>query len=425
MFHENYSALPIPIVVDLIANLNLSNLQILSKYFKIHEKVSLFTVFHYKKDYINFIIVSANSDKLQFYGVNYQETLLNCWILDTITKVPITTTRGVISLHWRDYEYKIPFHLPSKCTSFDNAKASIVCLFTLPSFSFVLCNYIVIHFTWFKDKIFPSFIGHFENEKIISDTEWDFSQNILIGKIYKNIVYILNDSSCLLSNQYPEVKEEKNENIIIGNAYNYLVGKNNNISSITYAYTKSFSTNELNGNELKTIFFKDFIHVHQTKFFFIGVINPNLYSNTSYAVLGSCSFQDTKSSCRTTSLPIEYVSEKNETFQQEDTMFFKLLFDKMLIFQDGFRDFILKHTANQALSNINLYDSTKFKYNYQKNKLLSIKTVKKMNPLLVFTNPKIKNYYDKLPYSNNKHLPKKIPNSPVLHYFGKPYQRFF
>ena len=432
---QTYSVLPLGLVVDLVANLSLSNLKILSKYFTKNDKTFLYTISPYEKDYLNYIILEAKKDEIKFYGVNYQETLLNCWVLDTVEQIPCTTVRGNILLHWRDNTYTVPLHIPSKCISFQTAKASILSLFTLPSFTFVVCNRIIVHLTDIKKKLFVSFIGHIEKEKlqtgqIQSDTEWDFSDSVLIGKIMKNIVYFVNDSNCFLSNQYPELRDTENQNLIVANGYNYHLNTiEQNINTVTYAYTQSFQSSELNGNPLRTIYFKDFIQIQKTFLVFIGIVNPTVNGkpNTpSFAILGSSDFLDTKTTNRTTPLLVEYVFEKNDTFQEFNNFFFKFVMDKMLIYVPGFAEFLKQNEANQLLSRIFLYDSTKFEYKQEKNELV-LKTVpkkmtdKKINELANYLNSKVKEYFDKLPHFSENKFIRKRDLSPATKYFGTQY----
>ena len=424
MFYNNYSVLPINIVVDLIANLNLSNLKILSKYFEVDKKLTLFTVLPYKKDYLNFIIVSTTMDEIQFYGVNYQMNLLNCWILENVTQVEITTRRGIVKLFWGTNSHIIPLHVPKKCISFDEAKSSVLSIFTLPSFTFVLCNKIIFHCTKFQNKIFPSFIGHFENDSCVSDTEWDISKKFLIGKIYKSIVYILNDLFCKMTNQYPDIGSTANANVLFGNGYNYLIDFTpDKTSKITYAYPNSLVAPELAGNSVHSIFFKDFIPINQSIMFFLGVVHPILSGTIkSYAVLGSSSsFANTKATDNTISLEIEYVNQKDDTFQKVDTMFFKLMIDKMLIFQEGFSEFLIKNTSNKTLSNLRLYDSNEFQYDPIKNRLISKILEEKEKLFSLFQNKKIQEYFNHLAYHDYKYLEEKDKKSILLKYFGKPY----
>lgn len=422
MFYKDYSVLPISIVVDLISNINLSNLQILSKYIEIHDKLTLFTVFRFKEDFLNFIIVSINGNTIKFYGVNYQKDLLNCWELESAIQIQITTTRGIIKFSWRGCSHSISLHLPSKCSSFEDAKSSILCLFTLPSFTYILCNKIIIHFTRFQNKIFPSFIGHFKNGKIVLDTEWDISEKFIIGKIYKNIVYVLNDSFCIMTNQYPEIGNDSKENILIGNGYNYLITHNHKkVCAITYAYSNSFVVPELNGNCIHTVFFSDFIQIKRSTIFFLGIINPKINKNKSYAILGTSSFINTNKTNGNLSLPIEYVQEKDDTFQQQGTLYFKLMLEKLLILENGFSEFLNKNKSSQTLSNISLYDSSKYEYDPIQNKLSS-KYIKPKNiRQSFFMNEKIKEYFNKLPHKNDKFLQKNNKQSPLLQYFGKAY----
>jgi hypothetical protein len=362
-------------------------------------------------------------DKIQFYGVNYQTDLLNCWILENVVKVRTTTTRGVITLFRRDNPYIIPLHLPKKCTSFDKAKASILSVFTLPSFTFIVCDKIIYHCTQFQNKVFPSFIGHFQNDSCVSDTEWDFSDTFLIGKIYKNIVYLFNDSFCIITNQYPEIGNGTKENMVIGTGYNYSLAHTplHEVSTITYAHSSGFVAPEISGNSVYSVFFKELIPIQNTSMVFMGVVHP-IFSKKikSYAMVGFSSFKNTKT-MNTISLEIEYVDEKDDTFQNEDGMFFKFIEDKIVVFRNGFLEFITKHKSRQTLSNIHLYDSNKFQYDPAKNRLLSKMAEMKKKIFGLFHNEKIKEYYNNLPYRNNINLPKKDKQSILLKYFGKPY----
>lgn len=429
---QRFSVLPLGLVVDLVANLSLSNLKILSKYFSKNDKNFLYTICSYEKDYLNYVIIEAHIGKIRFYGVNYQDTLLNCWVLDTVEQIPCTTVRGNIILHWRDIKYTVPLHIPAKCPSFQNVKASILSLFTLPSFTFILCNRLIVHLTNINDKLFVSFVGNINKEQLLSNTEWDFSEQMLIGKIFKNIAYLVNDSNCLISNQYPELRQETNQNIVFGSGYNYFFeGKTDyGTNTITYAYSQSFVSSEVDGHPIKTVYFKDFLSIQKSYFVFIGIVNPipNGISKTtsSFAILGSSSFLDTKSTNQTTPLLLEYVFEKNDSFQEVNNFFFQLTKEKMLIYVPGFAEFLEKNEANQLLSRIFLYDSTTFKYEQKQNKLIptvipKTRNEKRKNNLNNLLNLKIKQYFDKLPnFSENKFIQKR-DLSPAIKYFANQY----
>ena len=90
----------------------------------------------------------------------------------------------------------------------------------------------------------------------------------------------------------------------------------------------------------------------------------------------------------------------------------------MLIYREGLSEFLKEYKANQLLSNIVLYDSTKMKYDAIKNSL-----VPKVPPPVIKVkapiNSKAENYYSKAPMFTERDLVQQI--SPVLLYFGKPY----
>ncbi len=427
---ETYSVLPVELVIDLVANLNLSKLKILSRLWRKKGEPFLYTISFLKKDYMNYVISESSHDKIRFYGVNYQDTLLNCWVLDTVDTLTCSTIRGNIIMHWRGEPYSVSLPLPKKCASFEIAKSAILTLFNLPSLTFIICNSVVHHFTKMNDKFFLSFMATLKDGKLEANTEWDFANNTIIGKISGNIVYLINDSICVLSNQYPDIGSQKKQRVVIGDGFNYFLQDNessdcmdsNSINPVTYVYPTSFVSPEVKGELLTSLYFKNVLPIDNSKFYFIGIVNPLKEEQETgqfhYAILGSSSFQDTSTTNRTTPLPIDYVKDKDNSFQQVGTLFFKFAKTKMLIYRDGLSEFLKEYKANQLLSNIVLYDSTTMKYDAIKNSLVPKvppPVIKEKAPM----NSKAENYYSKAPMFTERDFVQQI--SPVLLYFGKPY----
>jgi hypothetical protein len=266
--------------------------------------------------------------------------------------------------------------------------------------------------------------------KLEANTEWDFANNTIIGKISGNIVYLINDSICVLSNQYPDIGSQKKQRVVIGDGFNYFLQDNessdcmdsNSINPVTYVYSTSFVSPEVKGELLTSLYFKNVLPIDNSKFYFIGIVNPLEEEQETgqfhYAILGSSFFQDTSTTNRTTPLPIDYVKDKDGSFQQVGTLFFKFAKTKMLIYRKGLSEFLKEYKANQLLSNIVLYDSTTMKYDAIKNSL-----VPKVPPPVIkekaSINSKAENYYSKAPMFTERDLVQQI--SPVLLYFGKPY----
>ena len=64
---ETYSVLPVELVIDLVANLNLSKLKILSRLWRKKGEPFLYTISFLKKDYMNYVISESSHDKIRFY----------------------------------------------------------------------------------------------------------------------------------------------------------------------------------------------------------------------------------------------------------------------------------------------------------------------------------------------------------------------
>ena len=160
---NSYTIIPNAYVIHLVTTLELNNQTLFYDFHDINGVDFLFTIFRYKKDFCKYIICASPSksqsdQNVQFFGVNYDGTLLQTYVMDNVFSAPISIVRSNVSMYWRGDQYSMNFTVPNVNT-FSQVKESILNIFTFPSLTYVVQNKIVMNFTLVKNYYFPSYMG--------------------------------------------------------------------------------------------------------------------------------------------------------------------------------------------------------------------------------------------------------------------------
>lgn len=389
---DSYSILPNEYVIHLVTTLELNNMAIFYDFHVINNIEYLFTIFRYKKDYCNYVITlspkRSDSDvKVQFYGVNYDGTLLQTFVMDNTFVAPISIVRSNVSLYWRGEQYSLTFKVPN-VNLFSLVKESILNIFTFPNITYITQNDIVINFTLVDEFFFPSYFGqlNYDRKKIISKTTWDWCKGVLVGKLNEQVVYFWNTLNFALCNQFAEL-DDREQFVVIGGVNDYTYnkkGEDNIIVKASYANGLVYQADEIIGREINYIPLRRFAPLEG--FQIKGQVFPEAYviafSNTdsispfpTYATIGTSSFKDTRRSIQTTNILVTLV-ESGEDFQT----FFGLRYKYepqgntlLVVNNQNFRDFLVREKGQIVLSDIIPYDLGSLgKYNPLTNNLTNI-----------------------------------------------------
>lgn len=389
---NSYSILPNEYVIHLVTTLELNNMAIFYDFHDLNNVDYLFTIFRYKKDYCNYVITlsprrSESDVKVQFFGVNYDGTLLQTFTMDNTFVAPISIVRSNVSLYWRGEQYSLTFKVPN-VNLFSLVKESILNIFTFPNITYITQNDIVINFTLVDEFFFPSYFGqlNYDRKKIVSKTTWDWCRGVLVGKLNEQVVYFWNTINFALCNQFAEL-DDREQFVVIGGVNDYTFnkkGEDNIIVKASYANGLVYQADEIIGREINHIPLRRFAPLEG--FQIKGQVFPEAYviafSNTdsispfpTYATIGTSAFKDTRRSIQTTNILVTFV-QSGEDFQTFIGMRYK--YDPqgntlLVVNNQNFRDFLVREKGQIVLSDIIPYDLGSLgKYNPLTNNLTNI-----------------------------------------------------
>jgi hypothetical protein len=347
--------LPENIIIKLVTSLTMNRLQVYSEFFLLEDKQTLMTILPFHKEPTNYIIISSSQNNIEFYSIQYTTTLISSSILTIIQKINITTIRGNVKINIRGTSFDVPMKIPSIYNS-ATVKESILNLFNFPSLSFALHSATILHFTHFDNFYYLTYIGNIDDDfkKIESVVYWDYANHTLIGKVKDTVYYVFNSSFFEYCNQYGSIYD--NGKIILGGIFNYLIDeKSENVKSITYAFPLSFQTDEINGDRIKFCAFQSFIPIENTIYYFIAIANCNSNNLNNYAIFSKSTFRKSKGTIQTFPVLIQFVSEKDDTFQNINTFYFKYTQEIVKIYSIGYQEFLDVNINNVEISNITTY----------------------------------------------------------------------
>lgn len=388
-----YTIIPTSYVIHLITTVELNNMAIFYDFHDFKGVNYLFTIFRYKKDYCNYVIVlcpdvNSNENEIKFFGVNYDGVLLQSFVMDNTFNAPVSIVRSNVSLYWRGEQYSLTFKVPN-VNLFSIVKESILNIFTFPNKTFITQNDVVINFTLVDDYYFPSYFGqvNYDKKQITSKTTWDWCRGVLVGKLNEQIVYLWNSLNFAVCNQFPELDDRKQQ-IIIGGvndySYNLKSSPENIIVKATYANGLGYQSDEILGERINYIPVKAFIPlngfvldlelVEAYIIAFSNVTENSLYP--TYAVIGTSSFKSTKRSIITDNVVVQFVIQKDPSFQNYKELYYK--YDSsnktLLVWKnDELPEFFVREQGQIVLSDIIPYNLGSLgKYNPLTNNLSNI-----------------------------------------------------
>lgn len=347
--------LPENIIIKLVTSLSMNRLQIYSEFFTLENKRTLLTILPFQKDSTNYIIISSREENITFYSIQYTTTFLTSTVLNIIQKINVTTIRGNVKINVRDVSFDVPMKIPN-IYNYATVKESILNLFNFPSLSYVLHSATILHFTHFDNFYYLTYIGNINDDlkKMESVVYWDYANNTLIGKVKDKVYYVFNSSFFEYCNQYGSIYD--NGKIILGGIFDYLIDdESTNIKSVTYAFPLSFQTDEINGEQIKFCAFQSFIPVKNTIFYFIAIANCNCNKFNNYAIFSKSMFRKSKGTIQTFPVLIEFVLEKDDTFQNIGTLYFQYVENIVKIYIPGYQEFLDANMNNIEISNITTY----------------------------------------------------------------------
>lgn len=348
--------IPENIIIKLVTSLSMNRLQLYSEFFLLEGEQTLMTILPFEKEPTNYIVISSKGNVIRFYSIQYTTTLLTSTILNIIQTVNITTIRGNVKINIRGSSFDVPMKIPN-VHNYATVKESILNLLNFPSLTFVLHSATILHFTHFDNFYYLTYIGNINHDfnKIESVVYWDYANNTLIGKIKDNVYYVFNSSFFEYCNQYGSIYD--NGKIIVGGIYDYLIEQDNtNIKTITYAFPLSFQADEIDGEKISFCAFQYFVPVKDTIYFFIAIANcyPNHFNN--YAIFSKSTFRRSKGTIQTFPVLIQFVSEKDDSFQNTGSLYFKYNGTNVEIFNTGYNEFLEQNKNNIEISNITTYN---------------------------------------------------------------------
>ena len=368
---NSYTIIPTAYVIHLVTTLELNNQTIFYDFHDINQVEYLLTIFRYEKDFCKYIICASPSKSqsdlnVLFFGVNYNGTQLQTYVIDNSEPAPISIVRSNVSLYWRGSQHSMNFSVPN-VNKFTQVKESILNIFTFPSLTYVVQNNIVLHFTLVKNYYFPSYMGVLEpKEKIVySLTTWDWCQGTLVGKLNQQMVYIWNTKNFAVINQFSEL-DDGEEVLLSGGAKEYSINtfqKGGLISKGTYSDGLSYQANEIKGSSLDYVSLKTFVPIKNykdEKAFLIAFSNtrPETNEYSIYAVIGYSSFKNTRRSIITENVEATLVSEKDDSFENYGSLYYKWDTEKKVLFINiqGFDSFLREERGTVILSDLIPYN---------------------------------------------------------------------
>lgn len=389
---NSYSLLPNEYVIHLVTTLELNNMAIFYDFHDLNGVDYLFTIFRYKKDYCNYVITlsprnATTESKVDFFGVNYDGTLLQSFKMDNTFVAPISIVRSNVSLYWRGEQYSLTFKVPN-VNLFSLVKESLLSIFTFPNITYITQNDIVINFTLVEGFFFPSYFGqvNYEKKKIISKTTWDWSKGTLVGKLNEQVVYFWNSIIFALCNQFPEL-DDREQTIVIGGVNDYTFntrGNDNVIVKATYANGLDYQTDEIIGREVNHIPLRRFAPLDGFQIkgepfneaYVISFTNTNSVTPfPTYATIGTSSFKNTRRSIQTINVLVVFV-EGGADFQTFKGMRYKYDAENntlLVVNNQNFRDFLIREKGQTVVSDLMPYNLGSLgKYNPLTNNLENI-----------------------------------------------------
>lgn len=352
--------IPENIIIKLVTSLTMNRLQLYSEFFLLENKRTLLTILPFQKDSTNYIIVRSQENSVKFYSIQYTTRFLTSTKLDIIQTLNLTCIRGDIKISAQGKSFHVPMKVPN-IHNFNLVKEAILNLFNFPSITFLLHSSTILHFTSFDNFYYLTYIGNIMNETLESLVYWDYSNSTLIGKIRDNVFYVFNSSFFEYCNQYGSVVD--NGNIIVGGIFDYLIDRENtNIKSITYAFPLSFQADEIDGETIRFCAFQSFIPVSSSIFYFIAIANTQVNTFNNYAIFSKSTFRGSKGTIQTFPVLIQFVSEKDDTFQNFGSLFFKYTDSIVKIYITGYKDFLRTNKNSIGISNITTYQKNRKEY---------------------------------------------------------------
>lgn len=396
--------IPESIIIKLVTSLQMNHFHLYSEFFLFENEKTLMTIFSFEKYSTNFIITATKLNTIRFFSVQYTTSELTSSILNVIQPIPVTTIRGNVKMSVRGSLYSIEMKVPS-IQKTDIVKESILTLFTFPSQTFLLNGTHILHFTKFCSFFYITYIGLYNNVGIESIVYWDYGNDTLIGKVKDQVYYIFNSSKFDYCNQYGDIRN--NGNIIIGGTYDYLIDENNeNVKSITYAYCQSFQANEINGSTIRFCSFEKFVPVKNTIYYFIAIANTLQNSFPNYAVFSQSNFRGTKSTIQTFPVCIQFVTQKDDTFQNSGTLYFRYINNVVEIYEVGYVEFL-----NENVNNFEIMTTTTYEKDFSKNFNVLTNSFQNPTDFIVYEDQEMEdtNYY--------------VETNNMVDYFSQDYQK--
>ena len=368
---NSYTIIPAAYVIHLVTTLELNNQTLFYDFHDINQVEYLLTIFRYEKDFCKYIICASPSKSqsdlnVLFFGVNYNGTQLQTYVIDNSEPAPISIVRSNVSLYWRGTQHSMNFTVPN-VNKFTQVKESILNIFTFPSLTYVVQNDIVLNFTLVKDYYFPSYMGVLKpKEKIVhSLTTWDWCQGTLVGKLNQQMVYIWNTKNFAVINQFSEL-DDGEEVLLSGGAKEYSVNtfqRGGLISKGTYSDGLSYQANEIKGSSLDYVSLKTFVPIKNYKdenAFLIAFSNtrPETNEYKIYSVVGYSSFKNTRRNIITENVEATLVSEKDNSFENYGSLYYKWDTEKkvLLVYREGFDSFLREERGTVILSDLIPYN---------------------------------------------------------------------
>ena len=400
---NTYTIIPTAYVIHLVTTLELNNQTLFYDFHDINQVEYLLTIFRYEKDFCKYIICASPSksqsdQNVRFFGVNYDGTLLQTYVMDNVFSAPISIVRSNVSMYWRGSQHSMNFRVPNVNT-FSQVKESILNIFTFPSLTYVVQNDIVMNFTLVKDYYFPSYMGGLKSKDktVHSFTTWDWCQGTLVGKLNQQMVYIWNTKNFAVINQFSEL-DDGEEVLLSGGAKEYSINtfqKGGLISKGTYSDGLSYQANEIKGSSLDYVSLKTFVPIKNykdEKAFLIAFTNtrPESEDYSIYVVIGYSSFKNTKRSIITENAPVILVSEKDDSFENYGSLYYKWETEKkvLLVYSQGFDQFLGEERGTVVLSDLIPYDLGALgEYNPTENKVMRNATERAKSGFSVIERP--------------------------------------
>jgi hypothetical protein len=219
-----------------------------------------------------------------------------------------------------------------------------------------------------------------KDKMVHSLTTWDWCQGTLVGKLNQQMVYIWNTKNFAVINQFSEL-DDGEEVLLSGGAKEYSINtfqKGGLISKGTYSDGLSYQANEIKGSSLDYVSLKTFVPIKNykdEKAFLIAFTNtrPESEDYSIYVVIGYSSFKNTKRSIITENAPVILVSEKDDSFENYNSLYYKWETEKkvLLVYSQGFDQFLGEERGTVVLSDLIPYDLGALgEYNPTENKVM-------------------------------------------------------